>query len=138
MTAVVHSLMAKARQAASVLLLVALAVFFAPSLAIAQTPLLSIDSVDKVEGDSGVTNFVFTVSLSAGTFNTVMVNYATSDMSATTADGDYVATSGTLTFAPMLTTQQVIVPVNGDLKVEPDELFILTLSGATSANIDRP
>lgn len=135
MVAVVRSLTAKAGRAASLLLLMALAVFIAPSLAMAQTPMVSIGNVNQVEGDSGASYFVFTVTLSQGTAQPVSVNYATSDVTATTADGDYVATSGTLVFGPMMTTQQVSVLVNGDIKVEGDEIFRVTLSDASNATI---
>ncbi len=62
------------------------------------------------------------------------VNYATVGGTATTADNDYVATSGTLVFGPNDTTMQVTVQVNGDLKNEADENFSLAL---TSVQNDR-
>src|SRR5437667_377497 len=52
-----------------------------------------------VEGDSGTTNAMLTVSLSAATAQTVTVNYATANGTAT-AGTDYVSTNGTLTFVP--------------------------------------
>jgi len=64
------------------------------------TSSLSVDDVIVVEGDSGTTTATFTVSLSAASSGTVTVDYATADGTATTADDDYVAASGTLTFAP--------------------------------------
>jgi YVTN family beta-propeller protein len=53
----------------------------------------------------------------------------------TTAGGDYVPTSGTLTFLPGSTSQTVAVAVNGDTDVEPDETFFVNLSGAVNAEI---
>ena len=48
------------------------------------------------------------------------------------SDGDYVAASGTLTFAPGETTKTITVSVKGDKKYEPDEYFFVNLSGASS------
>jgi len=59
------------------------------------------------------------------------VNYATSDGTATAADGDYVAASGTLVFAANDTTKTFAVTINGDTKVESSETFNVTLSNAT-------
>lgn len=99
-------------------------------------PALSIDDVSVSEGNSGTTTLTFTVSLSAPSAQTVTVNYATADGSAT-AGSDYVARSGTLTFAPGTTAQGVAVTINGDTAVEADETFSLALSGASNASIAR-
>ncbi|MCC4596163.1 putative Ig domain-containing protein [Xanthomonas campestris pv. phormiicola] len=97
-------------------------------------PALSIDDVSVNEGNSGTTTATFTVSLSAASGQTVSVNYATADGSAT-AGSDYVARSGTLTFAPGVTAQGVAITVNGDTAVEPNETFSVGLSGASNASI---
>jgi hypothetical protein len=61
------------------------------------------------------------------------VDYTTNDDSATTADGDYVATSGTLNFAGTAgETQTISVTVNGDTKLEADETFTVDLSNPTN------
>ncbi|WP_223574899.1 putative Ig domain-containing protein [Xanthomonas citri] len=99
-------------------------------------PALSIDDVSVNEGSSGTTTATFTVSLSAASGQTVTVNYATADGTAT-AGSDYVARSGTLTFAPGVTAQGVAVTVNGDTAVEPNETFSVGLSGASNATIAR-
>lgn len=99
-------------------------------------PALSIDDVSVNEGNSGTTTATFTVSLSAASGQTVTVNYATADGTAT-AGSDYVARSGTLTFAPGVTAQGVAVTVNGDTAVEPNETFSMALSGASNASIAR-
>ncbi|WP_369944859.1 putative Ig domain-containing protein [Xanthomonas medicagonis] len=99
-------------------------------------PALSIDDVSVNEGNSGTTTATFTVSLSAASGQTVTVNYATADGTAT-AGSDYVARSGTLTFAPGVTAQSVAVTVNGDTAVEPNETFNVGLSGASNASIAR-
>ena len=79
------------------------------------------------------TQLVFTVSLSQPSTETTTVAYATTDRTATLADNDYVATSGTLTFAPGQTTALVTVTSKGDTKFEVDETFNLVLS-TPSAN----
>ena len=63
-------------------------------------PTLSINDVAVAEGNAGTTTLGFTVTLSAASGQTVTVGYATANGTATTADGDYLAASGTLTFAP--------------------------------------
>jgi hypothetical protein len=98
---------------------------------------LSIADYSAVEGDSGTTSFTFTVSLSGPSGNPVSVNYATANGSATSSI-DYVATSGSLYFAPDQTTKTVTVPVYGDTSYEPDETFYVTLSGASGATLARP
>ncbi len=62
------------------------------------------------------------------------VDFATADGPApdgATAPGDYTSNSGTVTFAAGVTSQTVTVQVNGDTTVEPNETFIVNLSGAT-------
>jgi len=99
-----------------------------------QAPALSINDVTITEGNSGSANAVFTVSLSAAYPLAVAVNYATANGSAT-AGSDYTAASGTLTFAPGVTSQTVSVPVAGDLLYEADESFTVTLSSPTNATL---
>ena len=94
----------------------------------------SINDVSMNEGNSGTTAFNFTVSLSAPQAAPVTVDFATADGPApdgATAPGDYTSNSGTVTFAPGVTSQTVTVQVNGDTTVEPNETFNVNLSGAT-------
>ena len=97
-------------------------------------PTLSINNVSQNEGNSGVTPFVFSVSLSVASAATVTVNYATSDGSAT-AGSDYNPASGTLTFAPGVLTQTVTVNVIGDTVIEATETFVVTLSAPANATL---
>src|SRR5438034_1308552 len=98
-------------------------------------PTISISDVSQNEGNVGPTVFTFTVSLSSASFQTITVNYATADGTATVADGDYVAASGTVTFLPGVTSQPVAVTVNGDTKFEPNETFFVNLSNPVNATI---
>src|SRR5262249_1868802 len=52
-----------------------------------------------------------------------------------TAGSDYVAASGTLTFAPSETSKLVHVAVTGDTAAESNETLTLTLSAAHGATI---
>jgi hypothetical protein len=98
-------------------------------------PSLSISDVTVSEGNTGTVNAVFTVSLSAPWNQTVTVHYSTADSTATTAGNDYQAKSGTLTFAPGVTSQTVTVVVNGDRLAEADESFFVNLDSPTVAPI---
>src|SRR5262249_4464561 len=84
-------------------------------------PSLSLGDVTVAEGNAGTTNAVFTVTLSAPSTVPVTVSYATADGTAKASDSDYVATSGTLTFAPGETCKTITVQVKGDKKKEVDE-----------------
>ncbi|HWS27066.1 MAG TPA: Calx-beta domain-containing protein, partial [Xanthomonadales bacterium] len=95
-------------------------------------PALSIDDVSQVEGNSGTTNFVFTIALSEAAAANVTVNYATSSDSATSG-ADFTATSGTATITAGNTSTTVTVEVNGDGNLEINETFLVTLS-SPSAN----
>jgi hypothetical protein len=64
----------------------------------------------------------------------VDVDYATSDGTAT-AGSDYSAKSGTLVFAAGETSKQIDVTVNGDIQVESDETFTVTLSAPFNADL---
>jgi methionine-rich copper-binding protein CopC len=98
------------------------------------TPSLSINDATVTEGNSGTINAVFTVTLSAQSGQTVTVNYATANGTAT-APSDYQAQSNTLTFAPGETTKTISVAVNGDTASEPDETFFVNLSGVSNATV---
>jgi hypothetical protein len=97
-------------------------------------PSLVIANATVTEGNSGFTNAVFTVTLSAPNSATVTVNYATAPGSAV-AGADYTPTNGTLTFNPGETALQIAVPVQGDTVSEANETFSVNLSGATNATI---
>ena len=97
-------------------------------------PTLSINNVTALEGNSGTTPFVFTVTLSAASGQTVTVDFATANATAV-APGDYVTNIGTLTFNPGTTTQTITIQVVGDAVIEPNETFTVNLSNATNATV---
>jgi hypothetical protein len=90
--------------------------------------------VSIAEGDSGSVNAVLTVTLGAASGQTVTVNYATADGTAK-AGIDYTAVTGPLTFPPGTLTRQILVPILGDTLDEPNETFLVNLSGAVNAPI---
>jgi hypothetical protein len=98
-------------------------------------PTISMDNSTGAEGNSGSTTRTFTVSLSGPAINGVHVDFATADGTATTADSDYVARSGTLQFDAGETTRTIDVTVNGDTTIEPDETFAVSLSNPSGASI---
>jgi Ca2+-binding RTX toxin-like protein len=97
-------------------------------------PSISVADVALVEGNSGTTNMVFTLSLSGPSSQAITVNYATANVTAT-AGSDYTAASGTAIFAPGSTSAQVVVAVNGDTQIEVNETLTLNLSAAANASI---
>ncbi|MEA2834718.1 MAG: serralysin [Methylobacteriaceae bacterium] len=92
---------------------------------------IAINNVSVTEGNSGTQVATFTVTRSGGTA-AFSVNYTTADGTAAVGDNDYVARSGTLSFAAGVNTQTISVTVNGDTRVEPDETFFVNLSGVTN------
>jgi serralysin len=99
-------------------------------------PSFSINDLSVTETDAGTVTAAFTVTLSSAFADTVTVDFTTSDGTATTAGGDYVGTSGTLTFDPNVTSQPVSVTVYGDNTIEPDEIFYVNL--LNPANLTNP
>jgi hypothetical protein len=99
-------------------------------------PTLSIDDPVITEGNAGTVSASFTVTLSAAAAGAVTVNYATANGTAT-AGSDYVAGSGTLTFAAGETTKAFAITVNGDTAVEANETFTVSLSTASGATIAK-
>lgn len=100
----------------------------------APPPAASVADVSTAEGNSGQTNLVFTVTLSAAATNPITINFATQNVSAT-AGTDYTLTSGTLTFAIGETSKTINVPILGDNTDEPNETFELNLSAPVNATL---
>jgi Calx-beta domain/FG-GAP-like repeat len=93
-------------------------------------PKISISDVSKAEGKKGQTTlFTFTVTLSAAYDQPVTMSYRTANGTASTSNSDYVAKTGTLTFAPGETTKTIVIQVKGDSKREGSETFYLDLFG---------
>ncbi len=97
-------------------------------------PTVSIADLSVTEGNGEHSHFMFTATLSKASTDTVTVTYATANGTAT-AGVDYSATTGTITFAPGVTSQLVHVDVIGDSVVEANETFVVTLSNPVGATI---
>jgi endoglucanase len=99
-------------------------------------PAMAVSDISLTEGGSGSKGAVFTVSLSKASTEPVSVSFASTDGTAK-AGSDYVATSGTLTFAPGETTKSVDVSVLGDMFSEANETFQFNLSNASGASVSK-
>src|SRR5207344_2983243 len=100
-------------------------------------PRISVGDASVTEGNAGTSPVNFSVTLSATSPQEVRVDYQTSDGTAS-AGSDYVAASGTLTFAPGQTTRTVPVSVNGDALDEPNERFYLNLANPIDGALGNP
>jgi Tol biopolymer transport system component len=100
-----------------------------------EPPSVSINDVSVSEGASGTTNATFNVTLSAPSVQTITVNYATADNTATVGS-DYTTANGTLTFAPGETSKTIAVSILGDTAVETTETFFVNLNSATNATVN--
>jgi hypothetical protein len=91
----------------------------------------SINDVQAIENNTGVQGYTFIVTLSFASASTVTVDYTTVDGTATVADVDYYAKSGTVTFLPSQTSKVITIQTKGDRRVESDEEFFVQLSAPT-------
>ena len=101
----------------------------------ADAPVLSVGPANAHEVPGATLNFE--VSLNKTPDGTVTVDYTTRDGTATVADGDYVARSGTLTFEGTETEHTVAVEVLPDAHDEGRETVWLVLSNPQGAVIGR-
>lgn len=118
--------------------LVLAALLLAATPALAQTPELRISDAVAAEGDSGLTPFTFTVSLSAAAGATVKVKWFTERCTANpkepcASDGDYIPADGVVVLPPGVLSQTVTVDVIGDTVREGQELFTVGLSDPVNA-----
>jgi hypothetical protein len=98
-------------------------------------PTASTSDVALEEGDDGITNAVFTVSLSSPSDTPVSFALSTADGTAR-AGSDYSARLGIVILSPGQTSGRFSVPVIGDLVNEPDETFFANVTGSTNIVVD--
>jgi hypothetical protein len=88
-----------------------------------------------VEGDPTANpDLLVPVTLSGPSGSTVTVDFATADGTAT-AGTDYLSSTGTLTFAPGVLTQNVTISVVSDLADEADETVFVNLTNPVGGTI---
>lgn len=97
-------------------------------------PALSIGDATVVEGNSGFITASFPLRLSAPSPTPVTFAIATSNGSAT-AGSDYLARNQARMIDPGRTSAVFEVTITGDVQVEPDETFTVTLSNVQGASI---
>ncbi|MCU1349228.1 MAG: retention module-containing protein, partial [Acidobacteria bacterium] len=103
---------------------------------------LAFASINYTIGEGGGT-VTLTVVRGRNTAIPVTVYYATDqgfcyNGCTATSSQDYLATSGTLTFAPGEISKSFSIPIFDDLTAEPDERFMVTLSNPTNATLPPP
>jgi uncharacterized repeat protein (TIGR01451 family) len=99
-------------------------------------PAIAIADASCLEGNVGITNMIFQVTLAVPSAQTITVNYVTADGTAM-AGQDYVATNGTVTFPPGTTNQSIAVGVIGNTLVEPNKTFYVELSNPVNGTVRR-
>ena len=99
-------------------------------------PTMVISNFSLREGNGGLKQADFTVSLVSAATHRITVDYATENGTATVGS-DYAETAGTLTFEPGQVRKTISVPVQGDTTYENDENFSVDLSNASGATIER-
>lgn len=101
-------------------------------------PSVSVDDASAVEGDSGTTDVVFPVRLSATSPEDVVVGWSTHPGTAIYGDlNDLLPAGGTVTIPAGSTSAEIAVPVAGETLPELDETFSVALSDPSGAAIDR-
>ncbi len=104
---------------------------------VSSEPLISINNVQQPRGNSGTTNFQFTVSVDKASTNDIVANYSTTDGTAK-AGTDYTATSGTIKIPANQTSATINVSVAGDSLRESNKTFFVQLSNPTNATLGAP
>jgi aryl-phospho-beta-D-glucosidase BglC (GH1 family) len=99
-------------------------------------PTVSISDTTATVVSSKSVAATFQVSLSQASKQVVTVQYTTVDQTAR-AGSDYVAASGTLTFQPGVTSQALVITVDGTTTPKPNETFAVDLSIPTGASLGQ-
>ncbi len=92
----------------------------------------SISGTNITEGNAGLSNAVFTVTLSSPSASDVTFNFTTRDGTAK-AGSDFTAMSGSRTIPAGSLSLQISVPVVGDTLLSDDETFFLDLANIVGA-----
>ena len=99
-----------------------------------ETAIFTVEDASVLERNSGSVTVRFAGKLDSRVQDGFELAFTTVDGTATVADGDYLARSGTASFSGNPGTRQIVtVTVLGDRLVEPDEMFSLVVD-----NISHP
>ena len=98
-------------------------------------PSLAIADVQITEGNAGMSEAQFIVSISEASGLPAQVDFSTSNGTAIAGE-DYTTASGQLIFPAMSTASQTaVVLIHGDLDFEPDETFSVQLADPVDATV---
>jgi chitinase len=111
------------------------AIGYANLLADAGPPQVFVRDASVAEGSSGTTPLSFTIELAGPAALPVVVTYATSDGTAKTASGEYVAASGSVTIPAGQLSASVAVSVNGNTIKTSNRAMTMTLTGVTGGGL---
>ncbi|WP_254512701.1 cadherin domain-containing protein [Anatilimnocola floriformis] len=111
----------------------------APNVIATTSLSIAADIAAQLEGNSGPTLFTFTITRAGDVSGTASVNWAVTGAGAGAADAtDFtggVLPSGSVNFLANETSKQISVSVNGDLTIEGNEQFTVTLSNPIGATL---
>jgi uncharacterized repeat protein (TIGR01451 family) len=97
------------------------------------SPAVSISNAALAEGNTGTTNAVFSISLSAPSSRSIQVSCSTGNGTALAGEDFIAFTNRPVAFAPGQTVSNIAVTVKGDIEAEPNETFTVVLSNPTNA-----
>ncbi|MCR9199590.1 MAG: lamin tail domain-containing protein, partial [Planctomycetaceae bacterium] len=97
----------------------------------------AVDAV-KAEGDADTTTFLFSVTRNGDATAVGSVDFAVTGDTANPADANdfegMILPSGTVNFAADDTSETIAIAVTGDVDIEPDEGFVVTLSNPSAGS----
>ncbi|HKR63760.1 MAG TPA: Calx-beta domain-containing protein [Thermoanaerobaculia bacterium] len=97
-------------------------------------PMVTVSDVTVLEGDNGFPNAELTFTADAPTNGSFQ--WVTVEGTAGFGDNDYQSSGGILSFNGS-TTATLLIPIYGDTKVEPDEMFSIALSNPSNLQLSR-
>ena len=98
-------------------------------------PAISINTSTIInEGNAGTNNAIFTITLNYDSAVNTTLTFATTEITALSGS-DFISATGQLTFLAGEITKTLIILINGDTLLEPNEDFAVTLSNPINATI---
>lgn len=99
--------------------------------AVATPGALAINDVTLAEGNSGTTNFTFTVTRSGGTAGAVSATWTLANGTSDNADFTTTPQTGSVNFLDGETSKTITITVAGDTTVEGNDTFFVNLTAPT-------